>query len=92
MNNFLKVYSIFKYQRTIPKKSSEFHLVIINTQNLLNPVVSFSGVTILLSLTVFMSMVSEIMPNTSDAVPLIGNPKVNEQNSTLYHIFYYKYL
>ncbi|XP_023332222.1 neuronal acetylcholine receptor subunit alpha-7 isoform X6 [Eurytemora carolleeae] len=30
------------------------------------------GVTILLSLTVFMSMVSEIMPNTSDAVPLIG--------------------
>ena len=39
-----------------------------------------------------MSMVSEIMPNTSDAVPLIGNPKVDEQNSTLYHIFYYKYL
>jgi nicotinic acetylcholine receptor alpha-7 len=32
-----------------------------------------SGVTILLSLTVFMNMVSEIMPNTSDAVPLIGN-------------------
>jgi len=30
------------------------------------------GVTILLSLTVFMNMVSEIMPNTSDAVPLIG--------------------
>lgn len=31
-----------------------------------------SGVTILLSLTVFMNMVQNIMPNTSDAVPLIG--------------------
>ena len=33
---------------------------------------SHTGVTILLSLTVFMNMVSEIMPRTSDAVPLIG--------------------
>ena len=33
---------------------------------------SRTGVTILLSLTVFMNMVSEIMPRTSDAVPLIG--------------------
>jgi hypothetical protein len=31
-------------------------------------------VTILLSLTVFMNMVSAIMPTTSDAVPLIGKP------------------
>ena len=38
---------------------------------------TFSGVTILLSLTVFMNMVSEIMPNTSDAVPLIGNCTVH---------------
>ena len=30
------------------------------------------GVTILLSLTVFMNMVSEIIPNTSDAVSIIG--------------------
>ena len=35
-------------------------------------IVLFSGVTILLSLTVFMNMVQNIMPNTSDAVPLIG--------------------
>ena len=31
------------------------------------------GVTVLLSLTVFMNIVSELMPITSDAVPLIGN-------------------
>ena len=33
---------------------------------------SISGVTVLLSLTVFMNIVSELMPITSDAVPLIG--------------------
>ena len=38
----------------------------------LNAFHTIAGVTILLSLTVFMNMVSEIMPNTSDAVPLIG--------------------
>ena len=31
-----------------------------------------AGVTVLLSLTVFMNIVSELMPITSDAVPLIG--------------------
>jgi hypothetical protein len=31
-----------------------------------------SDVTVLLSLTVFMNLLSAIMPNTSDAVPLIG--------------------
>jgi len=30
------------------------------------------GVTVMLSMTVFMSMVSELMPITSDAVPLVG--------------------
>ena len=30
------------------------------------------GVTVMLSLTVFMNIVSELMPITSDAVPLIG--------------------
>ena len=34
----------------------------------------FSDVTVLLSLTVFMNLVSAIMPTTSDAVPLIGRP------------------
>ena len=32
----------------------------------------FADVTILLSLTVFLNTVSESMPNTSDAVPLIS--------------------
>lgn len=31
-----------------------------------------AGVTILLSLTVFLNLVAESMPTTSDAVPLIG--------------------
>lgn len=35
---------------------------------------SFAGVTILLSLTVFLNMVAETMPATSDAVPLLGKP------------------
>lgn len=35
---------------------------------------SFLGVTILLSLTVFLNMVAETMPATSDAVPLLGKP------------------
>ena len=34
--------------------------------------VVFLGVTILLSLTVFLLLVAETMPPTSDAVPLIG--------------------
>ena len=33
-----------------------------------------SDVTVLLSLTVFMNLVSAIMPTTSEAVPLIGRP------------------
>ena len=32
----------------------------------------FSDVTVLLSLTVFLNQVSDSMPNTSDAVPLIS--------------------
>lgn len=32
----------------------------------------YLGVTILLSLTVFLNMVAETMPATSDAVPLLG--------------------
>ena len=41
----------------------------------------FLGVTILLSLTVFLNLVAESMPTTSDAVPLIGIwPKQNTKN------------
>ena len=36
----------------------------------------FIGVTVMLSLTVFMNIVSELMPITSDAVPLVGKNKV----------------
>lgn len=35
-------------------------------------VLSSPGITVLLSLTVFMLLVAEIMPATSDSVPLIG--------------------
>lgn len=35
---------------------------------------SSPGITVLLSLTVFMLLVAEIMPPTSDSVPLIGEP------------------
>ena len=42
-----------------------------------------ADVTVLLSLTVFMNLVSAIMPTTSDAVPLIGKQKSTIQtNST----------
>lgn len=34
------------------------------------------GITVLLSLTVFMLLVAEIMPATSDSVPLIGKARV----------------
>ena len=36
-------------------------------------IIYLADVTVLLSLTVFMNLVSAIMPTTSDAVPLIGN-------------------
>lgn len=35
---------------------------------------SLPGITVLLSLTVFMLIVAEIMPATSESVPLIGKP------------------
>ena len=44
-----------------------------------------TGVTILLSLTVFLQLVAETMPPTSDAVPLIG-----ENTSDALYVFFYK--
>lgn len=44
--------------------------------------IGFSGVTILLSLTVFLNLVAESMPTTSDAVPLIG--KISFPSSTYF--------
>ena len=41
-------------------------------EGLLIVTIAVSGVTILLSLTVFLLLVAETMPPTSDAVPLIG--------------------
>ena len=41
----------------------------------INIIVLIKGVTILLSLTVFLNMVAETMPATSDAVPLLGNAR-----------------
>lgn len=39
------------------------------------------GITVLLSLTVFMLLVAEIMPATSDSVPLIGKEVLGEEPS-----------
>lgn len=45
------------------------------------------GVTILLSLTVFLNMVAETMPATSDAVPLLGTPpQVTGEAEGLKHV------
>lgn len=43
-----------------------------NKKKFRNARVHLTGVTILLSLTVFLNMVAETMPATSDAVPLLG--------------------
>ena len=56
----------------------------ISSQLLILP---FTDVTVLLSLTVFMNLVSAIMPTTSDAVPLIGNQK--HYTSVTYVTLYY---
>lgn len=45
--------------------------------------VSPAGITVLLSLTVFMLLVAEIMPATSDSVPLIGKTLCRSTYSTL---------
>lgn len=45
----------------------------------------FSGVTILLSLTVFLNMVAETMPATSDAVPLLGSYTLTHHRPTHPH-------
>jgi len=47
----------------------EWHYFILH---LLFPLSCLTGITVLLSLTVFMLLVAEIMPATSDSVPLIG--------------------
>lgn len=43
-----------------------------------------AGVTILLSLTVFLNLVAESMPTTSDAVPLIGTTQEHINYSELF--------
>lgn len=52
--------------------SSAITDVVLDESSISHCVNSFSGVTILLSLTVFLNLVAEKMPTTSDAVPLIG--------------------
>lgn len=42
----------------------------------LTDLLSSPGITVLLSLTVFLLLVAEIMPATSDSVPLIGKLKL----------------
>lgn len=43
----------------------------------------FSGVTILLSLTVFSQVLADTMPATSDAIPLLGKNKCQKVSSLL---------
>jgi hypothetical protein len=54
----------------------------------------FTDVTILLSLTVFLNTVSESMPNTSDAVPLISTSPIvvqsNKENCQLNFFCFYR--
>ena len=46
---------------------------------------NISGVTVMLSLTVFMNIVSELMPITSDAVPLVG--RLTARHDTIILLF-----
>lgn len=48
--------------------------------------VFFVGVTILLSLTVFLNLVAETLPQVSDAIPLLGSNKCQKQNKEHTHI------
>lgn len=68
-----------QFMRKCNEKSALFPLFLHNFSNkntsflLLKACFSsLVGVTILLSLTVFLNMVAETMPATSDAVPLLG--------------------
>lgn len=55
-------------------------VVLLTHKTLLNvPLWSFAGITVLLSLTVFMLLVAEIMPATSDSVPLIGTTSLTSR-------------
>ena len=42
-------------------------------RNILCYLLFFAGVTILLSLTVFLNLVAETLPQVSDAIPLLGS-------------------
>ena len=46
----------------------------------------FSGVTILLSLTVFHNIVTETLPQVSDAMPLLGTCKENINFEALFRV------
>lgn len=48
----------------------------------------FIGVTILLSLTVFLNLVAETLPQVSDAIPLLGREKKNQKlHNNFCHIY-----
>ena len=56
-----------RWRIVLPTSIAVFPSVIISFSPSLSP-----GITVLLSLTVFMLLVAEIMPATSDSIPLIG--------------------
>lgn len=70
-----------------------FYFVLFFHNRRVNIIICFiKGVTILLSLTVFLNMVAETMPATSDAVPLLGNARPTEHfcNKPRTYAFYAK--
>lgn len=62
-----------QYHRSL-SNCVDYLIVLLWSSNL--DFLSFPGITVLLSLTVFMLLVAEIMPATSDSVPLIGKPRL----------------
>lgn len=64
-------------ERCVTAKSKETALMkaILFWPHVLSIFVILAGVTILLSLTVFLNLVAETLPQVSDAIPLLGQPK-----------------
>ena len=72
--NFITVRENYEnYSLNRPCQNQEQVALFLFRKKLLVGNVTFSGVTILLSLTIFLNTVSEIIPITSDS-PLIGKP------------------
>ncbi|GIX99142.1 hypothetical protein CDAR_406591 [Caerostris darwini] len=72
-----------KFQSETLTMISLYKVSKVNLTRTTSKVLPFSGVTVLLSLTVYLLMVAKIIPPTSDAVSLIGSVK-----STFIHLLH----